>query len=129
MPRLLAPSISSTSTSSPAADALADVALVAGRRRRALHAVERLGQDAGGRRLADAAGAGEQVGVADAIAGDGVLQRPGDVLLADELVERLRPIAASDDGVAAGGLASSASGSAKAVSLIGLNDSCQLISC
>ena len=30
MPRLLAPSISSTSTSSPAADALADVALVAG---------------------------------------------------------------------------------------------------
>ena len=84
-------------------DAQADVALVARRRRRAVLAVERLGQDAGGRGLADAAGTGEQIGVADAVAGDGLLQRPGDVLLADQLVERLRPIAASDDGVAAVG--------------------------
>ena len=36
-------------------DGLADVALVARRRRRPLHAVERLGQDAGGAGLADAA--------------------------------------------------------------------------
>ena len=84
-------------------DAQADVALVARRGRRAVDAVERLGQDAGGRRLADAAGAGEQIGVADAVAGDGLLQRLGDVLLADQLVERLRPVAAGDDDVAAGG--------------------------
>ena len=103
MPRLLAPSISSTSTSPPADTLLADVALVAGRRRRAALAVERLGQNAGGRGLADAAGTGEQIGVADAIAGDRLLQRPGDVLLADQLVERLRPIAASDDDVFAAG--------------------------
>ena len=72
-------------------------------------AVERLGQDPGGRSLADAAGAGEQIGVPDAVAGDRLLQRLGDVLLADELVERLRPIAPGDDDVLAGVDASFAS--------------------
>ena len=37
----------------------------------------------------------------DAVAGDRLLERPGDVLLADELAERLRPIAAGDDDVLA----------------------------
>ena len=63
-------------------------------------AVQRLGQDSGGRGLAHAAGAGEQIGVADAIGGDRVRQGLGDVLLADQLVEGLRPIAAGDDDVA-----------------------------
>ena len=81
------------------ADALADVALVAGRRRRPGHAVERLGQDAGRRSLAGAAGAGEQIRVADAAGGDRALQRPGDVLLADQFLKRLRPVAPGDDDV------------------------------
>ena len=63
-------------------------------------AVERLGQDAGGGGLADAAGAGEEVGVGDAIGLDGVGQGLGDRLLADEVGELLRPIAAGQDGVA-----------------------------
>ena len=83
-------------------DALADVALVAGRRRRAVHAVQGLGEDPRRRRLADAAGTGEQIGVADAIGGDRVGQRLGDVLLADQFLERLRPIAPGDDDVLAG---------------------------
>ena len=103
MPRLLAPSISSTSTSSPVATLRQTSHSLQGVGVGPVHAVERLGQDAGGRRLADAAGAGEQIGVADAVAGDRLLQRAGDVLLADQLLERLRPIAASDDDVAAVG--------------------------
>ena len=74
------------------ADALADVALVAGRRRGALFAIQRLGEDAGGGRLAHAPRPGEQIGVAYAVAGDRVLQRLGDVLLADQLRETLRAI-------------------------------------
>ncbi len=101
MPRLLAPSISSTSTSSPVLMLLADVALVAGRRRGAFFAVQGLGQDSGGRGLAHPAGAGEQIGVADAIGRDGVRQRLGDVLLADQFGEGLRPIPPGDDDVLA----------------------------
>ena len=40
-------------------------------------AVQRLGQDPGGRGLAHAAGAGEQIGVADAVGGDRVRTAPG----------------------------------------------------
>ena len=105
MPRLLAPSISSTSTSSPVATRRQTSHSLHGVGVGPLHAVERLGQNAGRRRLADAAGTGEQIGVPDAVAGDRLLQRPGDVLLADQLVKRLRPIAASDDDVSAVGLA------------------------
>ena len=76
-------------------DALADLALAAGRGRRAAFAVEALGENAGGGGLAHAAGAGEQIGVPDAVAGDGALQRLGDVLLADQLVE---PSAADSAG-------------------------------
>ena len=99
MPRLLAPSISSTSTSSPAAMALQMSHSPQGVGVGPLLAVEGLGEDAGGGGLADAAGAGEQVGVGDAVAGEGVGQGPGDGLLADEVGERLRPVAAGEDGV------------------------------
>ena len=53
--------------------------------RRALLAVEGLGEDAGGGGLADAAGAGEEIGVGDAVALQGVGQGAGDGLLADEI--------------------------------------------
>ena len=93
MPRLLAPSISSTSTSSPVADALADVALrCRGSGVGPCLAVERLGQDPGRRGLAHAPGTGEQVGVAHAVGGDRVRQGLGDVLLADQVLEDLRPV-------------------------------------
>ena len=101
MPRLLAPSISSTSTSSPAGNALADVALVARLGRGAVHAVQGLGQDPRGRSLAHAASAGEQIGVADSVGADGPFQRPGNVLLAHQLAEGLRPVAAGDHDILA----------------------------
>ncbi len=44
-------------------------------------AVERARQDAGGGRLAAAAGAGEEVRVVDPVVGQGPLQRLGDVVL------------------------------------------------
>ena len=50
-------------------------------------AVERLGQDAGGGRLAGAPGPGEQVGVALGLLVHGVAQGRGDVVLAADLVE------------------------------------------
>ena len=50
-----------------------------------VEAVQRLGEDARGGRLAGAARAGEEVGVADAVLGDRVAQRGGDVVLADQL--------------------------------------------
>ena len=59
-----------------------------------VEAVERLGQDAAGRRLARAARPGEEVRVADAALAHRVAQRGGDVLLADELVEALRSVLA-----------------------------------
>ena len=58
---------------------------------RALLAVERLGEQAGDRRLADAAQAREQVGVGDLTGRQGVAQRPHDDVLADEILETLRP--------------------------------------
>src|SRR5262249_32431447 len=86
-----------------AGDALADFALAAGRRGRAVDAVERFRQDAGRGRFADAAGAGEEVGVGDAVAFQGVGQGAGDGVLADEVGEGLRPVAPRQDGVAFGG--------------------------
>ena len=99
MPRLLAPSISSTSTSSPALMLRQMSHSLQGAGVGPLLAVQRLGQDPGGRGLADAAGPGEQIGMAHAVRGDGVREGLGDVLLADQLVERLRPIAPRDDDV------------------------------
>src|SRR5262249_34903352 len=73
-------------------------ALLAGRGRGAGRAVEGLCEDAGARRLADAADAGEEEGVRDAAALDRVRDRGRDVLLPDEVLERLRaPLAGEDD--------------------------------
>ena len=57
-------------------------------------AVEDLGQDPRRRRLARAARPGEQVGLALAAGGDGVAQRPHDVVLALQLGEPARAVAA-----------------------------------
>ena len=83
-------------------DADANVALVAGRGRRSANAIERLGENAGGRSLPHAARPGEKIRVPDAVAGDGLLQGAGDVLLAHQFIERLRPISPGDDDVSAG---------------------------
>src|SRR6266436_10060674 len=52
---------------------------------------QRLGEQARGRRLADATRPGEEVGVGDAAGDERVLQRPRDRVLADDRLERLRP--------------------------------------
>ena len=52
------------------------------------------GQDAGAGGLAAAAGAGEQVGVVDPVVGQRGRSGVGDVVLADDLGERLGPVAA-----------------------------------
>ncbi len=54
-------------------------ALVAGRRRRTIFAVERLGENARGGGLAYAAHAGKEIGMGDAVGPDSVLQRAGDM--------------------------------------------------
>ena len=87
------------------ADAAADVALVAGDRGGTLFAVQRLGQDSGGRGLAHPACAGEKIGMAHAMGRDGVRQGLGNVLLPDQLGKGLRPVAAGDDDVLARGAA------------------------
>src|SRR5207245_2749122 len=53
------------------------------------------------RRLARAARPGEEVGLAHAAGRDRVLERPHDRLLADDLVEVLRPVLAVESGHAA----------------------------
>jgi hypothetical protein len=67
----------------------ARVADVVGGRRRALRAVERLGEDARHRRLARPARPREEVGLPHLPGRNRVLQRPDDPLLADDLVEVL----------------------------------------
>ena len=54
--------------------------------------VERAGQYAGGRGLADPAHAGEEIGLMDAIGGEGIGQRPDHRLLADQIVEGRGPV-------------------------------------
>ena len=61
---------------------------------RALGAVQGAREDARARGLAAAARAGEQVGVVDAVVPQRRPQRLGDVVLADHLRERVRPVAA-----------------------------------
>ena len=82
-------------------DRAAGVAGLVGARRRALLAVERLREDARERRLAGAAGAREQVGLADLAVRNRVLKRPDDRLLSDDLVEVLRSVLAVQGGHAA----------------------------
>ncbi len=100
MPRFDAASISITSSELPGRNFAAGVAFVARLGRGALFAVERLGEDARGGRLAHAAHAGKNVGVGHAARANGVLQRARDVLLADDVRERLRPPFSRDDLVA-----------------------------
>ena len=59
-----------------------------------LRAVERAGQDPGGRGLAAAAGAGQEVGVMHAIVCQGAGERLGDVLLTDDVGQTPRPVGA-----------------------------------
>ena len=57
-------------------------------------AVERLGQDAGRRRLAGAPRTAEEVGVRDPAVAHGALQRAHDVVLSPQLAESARPVSA-----------------------------------
>ena len=70
-------------------DCSAGAAFAAGCRRNAGFAVERLGDDARQRRFADAARAGKQVGVMQALLRERVGQRSHDVLLADQFSKGL----------------------------------------
>ena len=60
-------------------------------------AVQGLGQDAGGGRLAGAAGADEKVGVCHALRLERIAEGPDDMLLPDEFVETAGTPAARDD--------------------------------
>ena len=85
-------------------DGDATAALEAGGRRGLLRlqAVQRLGEDSRHGGLADAAGAGEQIGVGDPAGLDRVLERPRDRLLPDDVVERLRAVLSCENGVSHG---------------------------
>src|SRR3984885_14114226 len=54
--------------------------------------VERAGENAGRRRLADAAHAGQDIGLMDAARGEGIGERAHHRLLADEVLEANRPV-------------------------------------
>ena len=75
-------------------DRQAGVADIAGLAADPTGAFKRLGVDAGGARLAHAAGAGEKIGMADPARLDRPRQAAGDVFLADQFVEPLRTVAA-----------------------------------
>ena len=81
----------------PAGDLLAAIAHSAGRHRRAVDAVQRLRQDAGGRSFPDPARSDKKVGVRQAILLDRVLERARDMRLPDEIIERLRPVFAREN--------------------------------
>ena len=63
------------------------------------NAIERLGDEAGGRCLANPAHAGEQESMGDSAALDGVGEGLHHRVLADQLVEGLRPILAGENAV------------------------------
>ena len=69
---------------------------------RSVHAIERLGQDARRRGLADAARSDKQVGMREPVLLDRILERARDVRLSDEIVERLRSIFAGKNLIAHG---------------------------
>jgi hypothetical protein len=64
--------------------------------------VEGAGEESGHGGLADAAGPGEEVGMGDAVGGDGVAERACDRFLADDLVEGVGAVPASEDGIGHG---------------------------
>jgi hypothetical protein len=80
-------------------DSQAKLAGVAGCGRRSVGAVESLGQDAGGRRLARTPRAGKEIGLGDLSHPDGVLEGLGDGLLADHVLERPGPVFAGQHQV------------------------------
>src|SRR5262249_49394375 len=80
-------------------DTQAAVAGIARRRGRSVDAIERLCEDARRGSFADAARAGEQIGVRDAITFQGIDERLSDRFLTDEIAELLRPIATGEDGI------------------------------
>ena len=84
----------------PVGDFLAGVANPARRRRRAVHAVERLGQDPRCRCLPDPARPDKQVGLREPVRRNTILQRAGDVVLPDHFVERLGTVFSGKNSVA-----------------------------
>ena len=66
--------------------------------------IEGARQDAGGRRLADAAQAGEQIGLMNAAEVEGIRQRFDHRLLADQVLETRRPVFARQDAIRRGRL-------------------------
>ena len=91
-----------TSTSCPAAIAWQMSQTWQGVLGRPLHAVQALGEDPGHRRLADASRAAKQIGLGDPVQADRVPQRLHHVVLPDDVLEPLGPIAPGDDGVIRG---------------------------
>ena len=83
----------------PGGDCGARVALIARLGRGPGGAFEGLGEDSRGARLPDTAGAGEEIGVTNPARLDRSGESAGDMLLADEFVETLRPVAAGDDPI------------------------------
>ena len=81
-------------------DFLAAIANAARRHGRAVHAIERLRQDARRRSFPDPARADEEIGVGEAVLLDRVLERARHVRLPDEIVERLRPIFSRENLIA-----------------------------
>src|SRR6185295_5294514 len=67
-----------------------------------LEAIESLGQDPRHRRLSHPARAIEQVSVCDPAGLDGALQRFGDVVLSDDVVEGVGAVAAGEDSISHG---------------------------
>ena len=87
---------------SPRRNLFAGIALPARLRRRPLHAIQRLRQDPRRRRFSHAPRPRKNVRVRHAVILDRVFQRLGYVLLADEIVKRLRAPLAGYDLVAHG---------------------------
>ena len=81
-------------------DLLAAVANAARRDGRPVNAVERLGENARGRGLPDPARPDKKISVRETILFDRILERARDMRLADQIVERLRPIFARENLVA-----------------------------
>ena len=88
MPRLLAASISSTSSAVPARMATAVLAGIVGRGGRAVRAVDAASQNFGRRGFARAARSGKEIGVRELSAFDRRGQRADDGILADEVGKR-----------------------------------------
>jgi hypothetical protein len=63
------------------------IAFIAGFGRGPARTVQRFGQNAGGRRLADPANAAKQISVGDAIRSDRVYENAGDVFLPSNILE------------------------------------------